>query len=479
MQFVGTHPSWSTNMAGESAFGVIGPLQSELPYRSYDWNGPSEFFFSHIALSQAVKGVLAGIGLATGLIAVTGEAGTGKTLLVKRVIEGIPSTVAPLLLRDPRVSFEEFVEFACKQFNLEQLVVKVETPFKDRVEVLQRYLVGQQRQGRAVVVLIDDAEVMTEALLSNLLLFSTSHLRGEKLLQIVLAGLPNLEQLLSSPVFQDLSKDRVMLTLTPLPDTEVGAFIRHRLAGFNAEDKEIFSTEAIDEIARHSRGVPRLINTICGLAMKEAQLERRHKVTGEIIGKVAKTLLQASKSTEGPPRGGGKESTRSVGSETVATAQPDPKRVPNVRAQPPETKAPVIRLVDSGKRQEYTLSRLESRLDKLNKILRNLQSESPGVEASALISEDGLMLASSLPQDLEETRVAGMTATLLNLGTRAAGELRRGEVQEVIVRGERGYAVMISAGRGVLLLVLANETAKLGLIFFDMREAIKGIKNIL
>ena len=96
----------------------------------------------------------------------TGEAGTGKTLLVKRVIEGIPSTVAPLLLRDPRVSFEEFVEFACKQFNLEQLVVKVETPFEDRVEVLQRYLVGQQRQGRAVVVLIDDAEVMTEALLS-------------------------------------------------------------------------------------------------------------------------------------------------------------------------------------------------------------------------------------------------------------------------------------------------------------------------
>ncbi|MCX7110269.1 MAG: roadblock/LC7 domain-containing protein [Proteobacteria bacterium] len=462
-------------MAGESAFDVIGLLQSELPYRSYDWNGPSEFFFTHIALSQAVKGVLAGIGLATGFIAVTGEAGTGKTLLVKRVIEGIPSTVAPLLLRDPRVSFEEFVEFACKQFNLEQLVVKVETPFEDRVEVLQRYLVGQQRQGRAVVVLIDDAEVMTEALLSNLLLFSTSHLRGEKLLQIVLVGLPNLEQLLSSPVFHDLSKDRVMLTLTPLPDTEVGAFIRHRLAGFNAEDKEIFSTEAIAEIARHSRGVPRLINTICGLAMKEAQLERRQKVTGEIIGKVAKTLLQASKSTEGPPRGGGKESTRSVGSETVATAQPDPKRVPNVRAQPPETKAPVIRLVDPGKRQEYTLSRL----DKLNKILRNLQSESPGVEASALISEDGLMLASSLPQDLEETRVAGMTATLLNLGTRAAGELRRGEVQEVIVRGERGYAVMISAGRGVLLLVLANETAKLGLIFFDMREAIKGIKNIL
>ncbi len=120
-----------------------------------------------------------------------------------------------------------------------------------------------------------------------------------------------------------------------------------------------------------------------------------------------------------------------------------------------------------------------SRLDNLNKILKNLQNESPGVEASALISEDGLMLASALSQDLDQTRVAGMTATLLNLGTRAATELRRGDVQEIIVRGEHGYAVMISAGRGALLLVLTNENTKLGLIFFDMREAIKAIKNIL
>jgi predicted regulator of Ras-like GTPase activity (Roadblock/LC7/MglB family) len=119
------------------------------------------------------------------------------------------------------------------------------------------------------------------------------------------------------------------------------------------------------------------------------------------------------------------------------------------------------------------------RTDSLNKVLKTLQTGSPDVEASALITEDGLMVASALPQDLDETRVAGMSATLLSLGTRAAAELRRGEVQEVIVRGEEGYAVMITAGRGVLLLVVANEHAKLGLIFFDMREAINAIKRIL
>ena len=119
------------------------------------------------------------------------------------------------------------------------------------------------------------------------------------------------------------------------------------------------------------------------------------------------------------------------------------------------------------------------RTESLNKILKNLQSGSPDVEASALITEDGLMIASSLPQDLDEVTIGGMSATLLHLGTRAATALHRGEVKEVIVRGEGGYGVMVSAGRGVLLLVVANENAKLGLIFFDMRTAISAIKQVL
>ncbi len=120
-----------------------------------------------------------------------------------------------------------------------------------------------------------------------------------------------------------------------------------------------------------------------------------------------------------------------------------------------------------------------SRLENLNNVLRKFQSESPGVEASALISEDGLMIASALAPEMEETRIAGMTATLLNVGVRVSAELARGEVREVIVRGQYGYAVMINAGQGTLLLALASEASKLGLIFFDMRETIKVIKATL
>ncbi|MEQ9501024.1 MAG: roadblock/LC7 domain-containing protein [Deltaproteobacteria bacterium] len=120
-----------------------------------------------------------------------------------------------------------------------------------------------------------------------------------------------------------------------------------------------------------------------------------------------------------------------------------------------------------------------SRVEHLNRILRTLQSASPDVEASALISEDGLMIASALPAHVDETRVAGMSATLSSLGTRAAGELERGSVEEVLVRGSDGYAVMMSAGAGTLLLAMATSAAKLGLIFLDMRRAAAEIRNVL
>lgn len=120
-----------------------------------------------------------------------------------------------------------------------------------------------------------------------------------------------------------------------------------------------------------------------------------------------------------------------------------------------------------------------NRVEQLNRILRSLQSASLDVEASALISEDGLMIASALPQHIEESRAAGMSATILSLGTRVVHELERGDVQEVLVRGSDGYAVLLASGSGTLLLALANRNAKLGLLFLDMRRTVTEIKKVL
>ena len=428
--------------------------------------------FKSPAFLQGMKGVSAGITLAPGLIVLTGKSGTGKSLLLSQVISSLPSTVLPLLLDSHILSYEDFIEFLFTRLTSELEAPKSEASIEVKVSALLDHLAEQQRQGHSVALFIDDAHTIAEDLLVNLLQLSNTQNKGDKLIQIVLFGQPILEQKLATPKLRELSHDRIALTLPPLQSEEVGEFIRQSLEGMEVEDKGIFSDEAIESIASYSRGIPQLINTLCSLALLTDQFKQNNKVTHEIVDEVAKSLMLEPNAPE--EKGMGNQAVdRSLGTETTPTAEP----IRRYADQPviPETKTRTVQQVDLGKRQEPTMSRL----DNLNKILKRLQTESPGVEASALISEDGLMIASSLPQELEETRVAGMTATLLNLGTRSASELRRGEVQEVIVRGEHGYVVMISAGRGALLLVLANETSKLGLIFFDMREAIKAIKSIL
>ncbi len=120
-----------------------------------------------------------------------------------------------------------------------------------------------------------------------------------------------------------------------------------------------------------------------------------------------------------------------------------------------------------------------ARTDQLNNVLRSLQSGTPDIEASALISDDGLMIASALPQHVDEVRVAGMSSTLLSLGTRAAQELERGVLNQVLIRGDHGYAVMVKASEGTMLLTLTTAEAKLGLIFLDMGRAVKEIAKVL
>lgn len=121
----------------------------------------------------------------------------------------------------------------------------------------------------------------------------------------------------------------------------------------------------------------------------------------------------------------------------------------------------------------------QSRVEVMNRVLRSLTTESPDIQAAALVSEDGLLLASALPQHVEELRVGGMSATLLNLGARAANELGLGRPEQVLIKGSDGYAILTTASQGTVLLVLAGHHAKLGLVFLDMSRAVKEIAKVL
>ncbi len=121
----------------------------------------------------------------------------------------------------------------------------------------------------------------------------------------------------------------------------------------------------------------------------------------------------------------------------------------------------------------------KSRNEQLQERLRDLQVSSPDVEAAAVVSVDGLSMASSLPGNVEEDRVSAMSAAMLSLGERIAAELGRGVLEQVYVKGEHGFVILSAIGEEAVLTVLAREQAKLGLIFLDMSRAVKELEKLV
>jgi predicted regulator of Ras-like GTPase activity (Roadblock/LC7/MglB family) len=113
----------------------------------------------------------------------------------------------------------------------------------------------------------------------------------------------------------------------------------------------------------------------------------------------------------------------------------------------------------------------QSRTELMVYRLREMQAASPEIEASAVVSVDGLIMASALPAEAEEDRVSAMSAAMLSLGERIAGELGRGTLEQVYIRGNTGYVILTAVGEEAVLTALAREGAKLGLVFLEMRRA--------
>ena len=121
----------------------------------------------------------------------------------------------------------------------------------------------------------------------------------------------------------------------------------------------------------------------------------------------------------------------------------------------------------------------KSRTQQMVERLRDLQASSPDIEASAIVSVDGLSIASALPQNVEEDRVSAMSAAMLSLGERIATELGRGALEQVYIRGENGYVLLMSVGEEAVLTAMARKQAKLGLILLDMRRAAEDLVKLI
>jgi uncharacterized protein len=117
--------------------------------------------------------------------------------------------------------------------------------------------------------------------------------------------------------------------------------------------------------------------------------------------------------------------------------------------------------------------------EQITNVLRKLQSSTPDIEGAAVISMEGLIIASSLPASVEEDRISAMSAALYGIGTRAAEELQRGVIDQVYIRGMNGYMITNQAGSEGLLVVIANAKAKLGIIFLDIKRASEELSRLI
>lgn len=268
----------------------------QLQERPFNVTPDPKFLYLNARYREAIASLHYGITQRKGFITLIGEAGTGKTTLLKRLLDELHQTTRTVFLFNTNVSFEEILEYMFAEFDLPVHSGK-------KLYMLQRlnmFLLEELRNGRNVALLIDEAQDLEYSVLEDLRLLSNLETAKEKIIQIVLSGQPELGQKLSNPVLRQLrQRISVNCRLLPLSRDEVSEYIRFRLEAAGAPDPKLFTREAEEQIYHFSRGIPRLVNVVCDNALVIGYAMGKKRITADIIDEAAADLLPADSSNSG------------------------------------------------------------------------------------------------------------------------------------------------------------------------------------
>jgi general secretion pathway protein A len=244
------------------------------------------FLFFTPSHREALAGLMYGILNRKGFVALIGEAGTGKTSILRRVLQAV--TANKSLVVNPAVSAPEFMKLVMANFGIDP----IPTDKAEQLQQFEKFLKKSKEEGRLCVLVIDEAQRLSPSVLEEIRLLTNFELPEGKLLQIVLAGQSELRDLLNRPDLWQLKQRIAMrLTLKPLTGVEqIKTYIRHRWATAGGGDTPPFSDEAIDLIVRYSAGIPRIVNVLCDNALLLAFAEGTQLVTIDQIRAAANEL---------------------------------------------------------------------------------------------------------------------------------------------------------------------------------------------
>ena len=235
--------------------------------------------FAHLAYGIRERG---------GFVQLTGEVGTGKTLVARAVLEDLPDNVDVALILNPSVTVREFLTGICRELGIPP--PKRSYSVKAMTDALYDYLLASYGHGRHTVVLVDEAQNLSQDVIEQVRLLTNLETSKQKLLQIILVGQPELRVLLARHELRQVAQ-RVTARyhLEPLTGRETRDYIQHRVRVAGVE-RPLFSPAACFLIRRFSRGIPRLINIICDRALLGAYASGRHRVNAFTVWRAAREI---------------------------------------------------------------------------------------------------------------------------------------------------------------------------------------------
>src|SRR5579864_8443140 len=245
----------------------------ELPFRL---SPDPQFLYLSKQHARAKAYMESTIWFTDGFVVITGEIGSGKTTLIESFLKEIQSDVVIAQINQTQVSAVDFLQAVLVQFGF--------SPFKmkkaELIATLNNFLVEQYAAGRKVLLIVDEAQNLSMRVLEEIRLLSGVETTKEKVLRIILAGQPELNEKLDAPeLIQLTQRIRLRFHLTTLSGQEMQSYIQHRLDVAGAGDRELFAPDTYPQIYRYSGGVPRLVNTLCDTALMAAYTADRAVVT--------------------------------------------------------------------------------------------------------------------------------------------------------------------------------------------------------